>query len=151
MRSQNRKKVKDKIIMKRILLILLSAVILLSTASCGKKSKEQIAKDVQKKMEQEIHSMVVDKNSGKYDKQFDEEYNHNTLIISYDPKCNYNELMDICAKYKFEILYEMENFSMITVMLDHAYTDEEMDSIIAELENYDIILGAMKDYIQHLN
>ena len=79
------------------------------------------------------------------------EYSASTLILSLEPGTSKEEVAALMEKYELELLYDMENLSMVSVRLPRCASAEEVAALMEALEGEAPVLGAMKDYILRLD
>ncbi len=87
----------------------------------------------------------------KQPEQYDVDYSLNTLIIMVESKSDAEAINNMFDKYNVAVIYDYENFLMYAVSLGHQYTPEELDELIAEIEEEELVVAVNKDYIYSID
>lgn len=80
-----------------------------------------------------------------------ENFSHNTIIVSLQNETTDEEIAELAARHNLNILYIYKNFSSCALSSPKTLTDSELDALISEVQKEEKVLAVQKDYIMHLD
>ena len=159
--------------MKRIILLVLAAALLLTLAACAGSAAPALPEEVPQTVtdetpapesapaeepvyeqnapaaeekpatEQPERGTITDPDTGL-------EYSDSTLILSLDPDMTEETFAALLEKYGLHTVYDYDSFTMAAVGTEKPCTADELDRLIASLSEEEGVLGVEKDSVVRL-